>query len=293
MKQRTRRTHRGRPGSPPPPVPGRVHALPAAATHAYIEFELSDPAALEQEWNYTDRAERFFRTAYRLLVRGFFEEAAEVFERAARYDPSHYRASVGRIEALILMGRNSKAVTAANAALERYGRNSELGSARGHVYLHADDLDNALECADVATQSAPESAYAWLIAGEVRLALAKAFWSASECFDRARQSPDGWPYLELRIALALLEWRHIERAIAALQEILAADPDLPLGWILMGDAHRVRNNRREFKRCYQRALQLVPDLEEVRQALSLKTTLSQRWHNFRRAISQTFSQPET
>lgn len=284
-----RRDPQRRPGFPPATASGRGVPLADGALHAYIEIDLADPHALEQEWNYTDRAERFFRTGYRLLVRGFFEEAEDIFHRATRYAPSHYRATVGRIETLILLGRTDAATTVANEGLARYGRNCELGSARGHVYLHVDDLDHALQCADVATESVPESTYAWLIAGEVRLAMAEAYWSAQECFERARQSPDGWPFLELRIALALLEWGHIEHSLGALQKVLDVEPNLPLAWILMGDAHKIRNDRRGFKRCYARALELVPDLEPLRRALSWKTSVSEKWRRFRRTISRAFS----
>lgn len=153
-----------------------------------IEFTLDDPAALDQEWNYTDRATRLHEAGHRLLLRGFFAEAADVFERATRYDRAHYDAYVGRTEALILSGEDEAAARVANDALERYGRNCRLGAARGHVFLHQQDLQNARTCTDIATRNAPESAYVWVIAGEVRVAQHDALKSAMDCFARARRA---------------------------------------------------------------------------------------------------------
>ena len=55
----------------------------------FMEFTLDDPAALKREWNFTDRAERLNRAGHRLVMRGFFDEAADVFQHAMRYDRAH------------------------------------------------------------------------------------------------------------------------------------------------------------------------------------------------------------
>ena len=256
-----------------------------------IELALDDAPALGLEWNYTDRAERLYQTGHRLLGRGFFGEAAELFERATCYDRAHYAAYVGRSEALILLGRTEEAAQVSDQAMARYGRNCALGAARGHVFLHQDDLDHAFECVDIATANDPESAYAWLVAGEARLALNKAVPFAMACFARGRAAADPWPLLDLRIALAFLEWGHADHARRALEAIAKARPDLPLAWILLGDAHKVEGNRRQSRACYLRAAELVPELQSVRRALTWKARLAEVWSEFRRALRSALAPP--
>jgi len=252
----------------------------------FVEFELPDPSALEMDWNFTDRADRFYRTGLRLLRRGFFEDAEDVFGRATRYDPAHYRAWVCRTEALIILGRPDQAAELAEAALGRYGRNCELGAARGHVFFHRGHLELALECADIATRNAPDNGYAWLIAGEVRLGLPDGHEGAMACFDRARSALVPWPDLELRIALAMLEAGRLEPAIRSLGQLVKEEPRLPLAWILLGDAYRLGGKRRDSRACYQRAAALVPRLEALQRALSWKARLSDRWRGLRSSIAR-------
>lgn len=257
----------------------------------FIEFDLPDPAALGEEYNFTDRAGRQYLTGHRLLVRGYFEEAADLFARAARSDPTLYKATVGRTEALILLGCVEEAAEVVDAGLNRYGRSAELGAARGHVFLHLDDVDRALECCDVAVRLAPQSAYAWTISGEVRLSVEGADWAAEASFGTASGARDPWPYLELRIALACLEWGHLNAAANRLNHTVQRDADLPLAWILLGDAHRAAGRGSESRQAYRRAAELVPDLDSVRNALKLSSRLKDQFRRFTGRLGRLLEPP--
>jgi len=220
---------------------------------------------------------RLYRAGHRLFARGFFAEAENVFERATRYDRTHYAAYVGRAETLVVLGEYDSAAQIVNEALGRYGRNSELGAARGHVFLHQQDLESAHQCMGIATQDAPQSAYVWLIAGESRLVMGDGADAAMTCFNRARNASGRWAFEELRIALALLEWGYTAESRERLMKIIDDDPRLPLAWILMGDAEQLLGNARAWRKCYEHASQLVPNLEPLRKALSLKTRAGKTW----------------
>ena len=263
--------------SPPLPVPGPAD---------FIEFALHDPDALDQEWNYTDRAESLNRAGHRLLLRGFFQDAARVFERATRYDRSHYGAHVGHTEALILLGHIGSAAEAAQDALERYGRNCEVGAARAHVFMHQGDLDTAIQYMDIAAEHAPDSAYVWLIAGELRLALGRGLEGSLDCFNKARRSMTPWPDVDVRIALAFMEWGEFDLAMHSLLGLTKEDPKLPLAWLLLGDLHRVLEEPGEARRCYRRVAKLVPNLESVKEALSLKARVSDGVRVLRRRLGR-------
>ena len=281
-RRKVGKKRRARRAAKPKPV-RRATQSPAL----FVEFTLADPSALELDWNFNDRADRLFRTGHRLLRRGFFEEAERAFERAIRYDPSHYRAQVSRSETLILLGKVTEAAAVADAALGRYGRNCEIGAARGHVFLHQGHIDTALECANIAVQNASDNAYICLIAGETRLALREGLEAAMDCFGKARIALEPWPDLELRIALAMLECGHLDHAIRALVDVVKSRPKLPLGWILLGDAHKLKGSRRDSRVCYERAAALVPQLKSLKLALSWKARMAERWRGLRRTILRT------
>ena len=146
----------------------------------FIEFDLPEPEALRDKWNVPDQADVSYRAGWKLLMRGRFPEATEAFGRAVRYNAAHSRARVARSEVQVMLGHAKDAIIEINAALEQYGGDPLLGAARGHLYLHEDDLDHALECCDIAVRLAPDHAYPRLIAGEARLALRHGFDSAEE-----------------------------------------------------------------------------------------------------------------
>jgi len=249
----------------------------SSANRFFLEFTLDDAAALGQEWNHTDRAERLYQAGHRLMARGFFPEAAAVFKRAARYDRAHYAAYLGRSEALILAGEEQAAAQVIDHALERYGRNCQLGAARGHVFLHQNETDLARECTEIAVRDAPESAYVWVVAGEFRLAIPGGLKFALDCFDRARAAPERWVHVDLRIALACLEWGRVEQARHLLHTVVKTETDLPLAWILLGDTFKLTGNRREWRACYRRAAAMAPELQSLKHALGWKHRLSQTW----------------
>jgi tetratricopeptide (TPR) repeat protein len=246
----------------------------------YLEFDLPDPEALGDEWNFTDRSELLFRRGHHHWSHGFFDKALACFEDAQRYDHTHVQAAVSRCEMLVLLGQVDQASDVVNAALDRFGRNAELGAARGHVYLHQNDLDHALQCCDTATALAPDNAYAWIITGEVRLALEDALWSAQEGFHTARECVFLWPYMELRIALAFLEWGYVRECALALRSILRLQNNLPYLWILLGDTCQLMGQHRRAEMCLRRALRLEPDLVRLHKRIGWRGFFGRCWSGF-------------
>jgi Flp pilus assembly protein TadD len=265
----------------------KLQGCPSSESHPYsLEFDLPDPAALERDWNYTDRADRLYRVGHGLLSRGFFEGAVGLFDRAIRYDQRHYMAYVGRSEGLVMLGRFAEAERMLQEASNRYGRNCALGAALGHVYLHLDHSDEAFKCTDIATRNDPGSAYAWIIAGEARLSLKGGDRFADRCFQQALEAREFWPRADLRIALAWLEWGPRDRATVELEKILKREPKLPLAWVLLGDAHRVCGRWRAARVCYRRALALSPGLDSVRRALSWSAGVRNVWTGLRMTVKR-------
>lgn len=254
-----------------------------------IELDVSDPAALELEWSYTDRAERLYQTGHRLLSRGYFAEAAELFERATQYDRTHYDAYVALSEALVLLGNAPRAAEMLDDALNRYGRNALLGAARGHVYLHLEDYHAAFQCVDTARDLDPAHAYVWIISGEAVLTAFEGITHAVNRFESARVCRVPWPHADLRMALALLEWGQAAHARYLLEAETLKRPEVPLAWILLGDACTALGKPRSARRAYRSAARLVPELESLRRTLSFRNRLAERWrrlHSGTRRLSR-------
>lgn len=251
-----------------------------------IELSLPEPNALNLEYNFTDRAERMYEMGHHHLSRGRFQQAVEQFQRATRYDRAHYRAYAGLAETLVIMGRLDEAKECLQKAAERYGRNCMLGAALGHVFLHCNAFESALECVDIAAHNDPDNSYAWLVSGEARLATRMSRPFAMLCFDRCRDCPQPWPRAELRIALAFLEWGPVEEALHMLQRITRKHINWAFGFILLGDAEKVLGHRKESREAYSQALLICPDLEEVRRALEWRASLSRTLQDMKRNISR-------
>lgn len=250
-----------------------------------IETRTTVPEALAEEWNFTDRSERMVRLGHRLMLSGLFEDAAETFGRAIQADQHHFDAYVGRWEAMALVGRAEQAESEADVCLERFGRRCDLGAARAHIYLHRDNASAALEHVEIATENDPDNGYAWLIAGEVRLAQMKDARHAFESFRQARAAPTRPPWLELRIALAMIEWHHLKEAAALLAVEANEDRAVPLLWVLTGDVHRIAGNPAAARKCYRRAAQLVPQLERLVTAPAWRLRLRTAWRTVMTALA--------
>ncbi len=255
------------------------------ADSGFIEFACEDASALDLEWNYTDRAERIYQSGHRCLARGFFAEALTLFQRATHYDRTHYAAYVAQSEALVLMGRAAEAAVVADEAMGRYGRNCALGAARGHVYLHQNDVDHALAFAEIATENDPGSAYAWIIAGEAQVAARAELPHSIHCFARSRSCGDLWPHQDVRIALAYLEWGEPSFAAGSLEAVVSAEPEIPLAWKLLGDSYRREGRGRQARASYRRAAALSPQFESERRALTWRADVGDFWRRLREAFA--------
>ncbi len=254
---------------------------PASTNRFFVEFDCPDAPALDLEWNYTDRAERIYRAGHRCLARGLLAEALALFQRATHYDSTHYAAYVAQAEALILLKRTEEAARVSDEAMDRYGRNCAIGAARGHVFLHQDDSEQAMQFAEIATENDPASAYAWIIAGEAHVAARSPLPVIMRCFTSSRACGDLWPNQEVRIALAYLEWGDAEYAVGALEAVAAAEPDLPFAWKLLGDAYRREGRSRQALDSYRRAVELAPKYEDALQALTWRARVEDFWRRVR------------
>jgi len=168
--------------------------------------------------------------------------------------------------------------------MNRYGRNCALGAARGHVFIHQNDAEQALKFAEIATENDPGSAYAWIIAGEAQIASRAALPHVMNCFARSRACGDLWPHQDVRIALAYLEWGDAAYAVGSLEAAVGAEPNLPFAWKLLGDAYRREGRSRQALASYRRAVALAPQFESARRALGWRASVEAVWRRVRDAL---------
>jgi Tfp pilus assembly protein PilF len=129
------------------------------------------------------------------------------------------------------------------------------------------------------------------VAGEARFALGgSAREYAAECFEKAMTAEVAWPNLKLRIALAHLEWGNTRGAGDLLRRLLDEEPNLPLAWILAGDAARLSGERKRAEECYRRACALAPELTWLREWMGWRGRARETLRALRRRVAQ-FLQP--
>jgi len=64
------------------------------------------------------------------------------------------------------------------------------------------------------------------------------------------------------------------------------EPELPLAWILAGDAARISGEPHRAEECYRRACELAPELTWLRERMGWRGKLRHAWSGLRRRAAQ-------
>jgi len=206
-------------------------------------------------------AERRVAAGERLYADGDFAAAAAEFRAARRYDPSLFDAWAAEAEALLRAGEVARADETATQALASFGKVPVFYAAKALVLAHQGCLEAAYRHSDIAVEHQGAGMFTWLARAEVVLATGdrSTLHSAETCFQKARATAERPWRVDLRAALCLARWGYHERALQRLERIVAARPESPLAWKLIGDCHRALGRPAAARRCYRQALALRPD----------------------------------
>lgn len=195
---------------------------------------------------------------------GEYEDALRFYSRALEEDKTLIVGWVGQVQMLVQLGELKEADTWARKALELFPNNPELLAGRAQAQCRQADSAAALATIDGAFKQSGQSAYRWIVRGEVMLE--GGLDPARHCFDKAVQADADW-LVPLEIARIYLFHGHPAPALIRSRQALDKAADQPHAWCIHGTAQMELELRKDAQKSLQRCLQLCPKHGEARQRL--------------------------
>jgi tetratricopeptide (TPR) repeat protein len=196
---------------------------------------------------------------------GNYENALRFYSRALEIEKTLIVAWVGQVQMLVHLGEYPQADLWARKALELFPNQQDLLAGRSQALCRIGDLKKAHACNDGALQQHGDSAYCWLVRGELMVAGKQE--TDRYCFDRAQLADKDW-LVPLEAALIYLHYRFPSKALPRAQTAVQSDPTMYHCWLILGrcqqDLGFTTNARHSFERC----LELCPRHIEASTRLS-------------------------
>lgn len=210
------------------------------------------------EWHWLRQADAERR-------RGQYEAALRNYSRALEIDKSAIAGWVGQVQMLVLLKEAPEADLWSRKALELFPGNGELLAARAQAVCRQADLQSALGLSDASLAATGQSAYRWLVRGELMIALRQS--TDRHCFDKAYQIERDW-LVRLESACTYLHYRQPSRAHPLLREAVESAPDQPLAWYVRGCCESELGFAQQARASFLRCLELSPGHHLANQGLS-------------------------
>ena len=206
----------------------------------------------------------WLRLADRSRRCGEFEDALKYYSRAVELDRSLVAGWVGQVQMLVALEEYSEAELWARKALELFRNHVDLQAARAQALCRDGDLKAAQASCDAALGQPGQSAYPWIVRGD--LMLARKDPVEQHCFDKAIQLDPDWLIL-IEIAAIYQYYRRDAKALPRLRQAVEKAPDQPYCWYRQAVCEArmglSKNARVSLKQC----LDLEPKHARAREAL--------------------------
>jgi tetratricopeptide (TPR) repeat protein len=181
---------------------------------------------------------------------GLYENALKYYSRALEHDKSLVDGWVGQVQMLVLLEEFPEAELWSRKAMELFPSNGELLAGRAQAFCRMADLKQAHALSDGAMQQGGQSAYRWLVRGEIMVAGRQN--TDVHCFDKAQQLDADW-LVPLEIALVYCYYRCPSKALGRARRAVETAPDVAYAWYVQGlcqfelglDLHA----RKSFRQC--------------------------------------------
>ena len=162
---------------------------------------------------------------------GDYESALKYYSRALEIDKSLVGGWLGQVQMLVLLEEYPEAELWARKALELFPSNGDLMAGRAKAMFRMGDGRQACVLSDGALQQPGQSAYRWMVRGEIMLS--RKGEVDRHCFDKAQQIDGDW-LVPLEIALVYLHHGNPSKALPRAHRAveLAAESFYP--WYVQG-----------------------------------------------------------
>ncbi|HID75266.1 MAG TPA: hypothetical protein EYP56_04635 [Planctomycetaceae bacterium] len=186
---------------------------------------------------------------------GLYENALKYYSRALEQDRSLVAGWLGQVQMLILLDEAKEAELWSRNALELFPGNGELMAGRAQAFCRLGDLRQAHALSDGALQQEGQSAYRWMVRGELMLAGKQRV--EAHCFDKARQLDHDW-LVPLETALIYLYYRASSKALNQVRQAVHAAPEQYYPWYVQGVCQMKLGFNRQARHSFDRCLELCP-----------------------------------
>jgi tetratricopeptide (TPR) repeat protein len=186
---------------------------------------------------------------------GLYERALNFYSRALEMDRSLVAGWVGQVQMLVQLDECPEAELWSRKGLELFPNNGELMAARAQAYCRTGDVKQAFALCDGSLQQAGESAYRWMVRGELMIATKQDM--DRHCFDKAQELDADW-LVPLEIARIELYYRRPGKALARTRRALEINPEEAYAWYVQGMCQAEFGLTRGARDSFQRCLELSP-----------------------------------
>jgi tetratricopeptide (TPR) repeat protein len=193
---------------------------------------------------------------------GLFESALKYYSRALELDRSLVTGWVGQVQMLVQLEEYPEAELWSRKGLELFPTNGELMAGRAQACCRMGDMKEAHALCDGSLRQAGQSAYRWLVRGEIMIAARQDV--ERYCFDKAQEVDDDW-LVPLEAARLELHYRRPSKALVRIRRALDLAPDAPYVWCIQGICQAELGLTRAARESFQHCLELCPhhaDAEE-------------------------------
>lgn len=162
---------------------------------------------------------------------GLYENALKYYSRALEKNRLLVEGWVGQIQMLVFLDELPEAELWGRKALELFPSNGELLSGRAQAFCRIGNIEQAYENCDGAFQQTGQSAYRWIVRGEIMTCTRQE--KESYCFDKAQEADHDW-LVPLEIAIIYLYYRNANKALQRARQAVQLSSESPYCWYIQG-----------------------------------------------------------
>jgi tetratricopeptide (TPR) repeat protein len=179
----------------------------------------------------------------------------QYYSRGLELDRALVAGWVGQVQMLVQLKEFPEADLWSRKALELFPNNGELMAGRAQAFCRMGDMKQAHVVCDGSLQQAGQSAYRWLVRGEIMIAARQAM--DRYCLDKAQELDADW-LVPLEAARIELYYHRPSRALGRIRRALDIDPEAHYAWYVQGICQSELGLTRAARESFQRCLELSP-----------------------------------
>ena len=195
---------------------------------------------------------------------GQYENALKFYSRALGKDRTIISGWVGQVQMLVMLDELPEAELWGRKALELFPSQPELLAGRAQAFCRIGDMKQAYELCDGSFQQSGQSAYRWMVRGEIMTCTGQD--KESYCFDKAQETDRDW-LVSLEIALIYLYYKKPGKALPRIRNAVELGSESYHSWYVQGCCQSKLGFISQAKQSFGHCLELCPHHVDAGQKL--------------------------